>query len=74
LQHEMKIIRHETGAQNEDWILGLGHLLQSQARVVVGIFVKHDCDSHATNYTNVGVAQGIAYLDIRFIEPTLLAG
>ena len=26
-----------------------------------------------TNYTNVGVAQGIAYLDFGFIEPTLLA-
>ena len=28
----------------------------------------------ATNYTNVGVAQGIAYLDFGFIKPTLLAG
>jgi hypothetical protein len=27
----------------------------------------------ATNYTNVNVAQGIAYLDFGFIEPTLLA-
>lgn len=27
----------------------------------------------ATNYTNVGVAQGIAYLDFGFIEPTQLA-
>jgi hypothetical protein len=27
----------------------------------------------ATNYTNVGVAQGIAYLDVGFIEPTVLA-
>ena len=26
-----------------------------------------------TNYTNIGVAQGIAYLDFGFIEPTLLA-
>ena len=26
----------------------------------------------ATNYTNVGVAQGIAYLDFGFIEPSLL--
>jgi hypothetical protein len=25
-----------------------------------------------TNYTNVGVAQGIAYLDFGFIEPVLL--
>ena len=27
----------------------------------------------ATNYTNVCVAQGIAYVDFGFIEPTLLA-
>ena len=27
----------------------------------------------ATNYTNVGVAQGIAYVDFGFIEPTLHA-
>ena len=27
----------------------------------------------ATNYTNVGVAQGIAYVDFGFIEPALLA-
>jgi hypothetical protein len=26
----------------------------------------------ATNYTNLGVAQGIAYLDFGFIEPALL--
>ena len=30
----------------------------------------HPC---ATNYANVGVAQGIAYVDFGFIEPTLLA-
>ncbi len=29
--------------------------------------------SRATNHTNVGVAQGIAYVDFGFIEPTLLA-
>ena len=27
----------------------------------------------ATNYTNVGVAQGIAYVEFGFIKPTLLA-
>ena len=27
----------------------------------------------AVNYTNVGIAQGIAYLDFGFIEPNLLA-
>jgi hypothetical protein len=33
-----------------------------------------DASAHprATNYTNVGVAQGIAYLDFGFIEPALL--
>jgi len=30
----------------------------------------HPC---ATNYTNVGVAQGIAFVDFGFIEPSLLA-
>ena len=34
-----------------------------------------DSSAHprAANYTNVGVSQGIAYLDFGFIEPTLLA-
>ncbi len=27
---------------------------------------------HAANYTNVGVAQGITYVDFGFIEPALL--
>jgi len=33
-----------------------------------------DSSAHprAANYTNVGVAQGIAYLDFGFIEPALL--
>jgi hypothetical protein len=29
--------------------------------------------SRATNYTSIGLAQGIAYVDFGFIEPTLLA-
>ena len=34
-----------------------------------------DSSAHprAANYTNVGVAQGMAYLDFGFIEPALLA-
>lgn len=28
---------------------------------------------HAVNYSNVGVAQGIAYIDFGFIEPATLA-
>ncbi len=34
-----------------------------------------DSSAHprAVNYTNVGVAQGIVYLDFGFIEPALLA-
>ena len=35
---------------------------------------SNDSSAHprATNYTNVGVAQGIAYVDFGFIEPALL--
>ena len=32
-----------------------------------------DSSAHAANYTNVGVTQGMAYLDFGFIEPALLA-
>jgi hypothetical protein len=35
--------------------------------------IESSADPRATNYTNVGVAQGIAYLDFGFIEPTFLA-
>ena len=35
--------------------------------------VEHSDQPHSANYTNVGVAQGIAYVDFGFIEPTLLA-
>ena len=34
--------------------------------------VDNSNQPHAANYTNVGVAQGIAYLDFGFIEPALL--
>ena len=34
--------------------------------------VDHSNLPHQTNYSHVGVAQGIAYLDFGFIEPTLL--
>jgi hypothetical protein len=36
---------------------------------------SNDSSSHprAANYTNVGVAQGIAYVDFGFIEPAMLA-
>lgn len=34
---------------------------------------KSSAHPRATNYTNVGVAQGIAYVDFGFIEPALLA-
>jgi hypothetical protein len=40
LQHEMKMIRHETEAQEPDWILGLGRLQQSQERRVVAVLGK----------------------------------
>lgn len=35
--------------------------------------VEHSDQPHSANYSNVGVAQGIAYLDFGFIEPALLA-
>ena len=44
--------------------------------IVVNVRLKpSESSAHprSTNYTNVGVAQGIAYVDFGFIEPTLLA-
>lgn len=35
--------------------------------------IESSAHPRATNYSNVGVAQGIAYVDFGFIEPTLLA-
>ena len=35
--------------------------------------VEHSDQPHMANYTNVGVAQSIAYVDFGFIEPALLA-
>lgn len=34
--------------------------------------VDHSDLPHAANYTSVGVAQGIAYVDFGFVEPILL--
>jgi hypothetical protein len=34
---------------------------------------ENSAHPRAANYSNVGVAQGIAYLDFGFIEPALLA-
>src|SRR5262249_26502194 len=49
--------------QTKDQVLALNVRLKS-----------NDSSGHprATNYTNVGVAQGIAYMDFGFIEPALL--
>ena len=44
--------------------------------IALNVRVKHSESSahpRATNYTNVGMAQGIAYVDFGFIEPALLA-
>jgi len=49
---------------------------QKETTIALNIRLKpSDSSAHprATNYTNVGVAQGIAYLDFGFIEPALLA-
>jgi hypothetical protein len=46
------------------------------ATIALNVRLKpSDSSAHprAANYTNVGIAQGIAYLDFGFIEPALLA-
>jgi hypothetical protein len=48
----------------------------NDATIALNVRLKpSDSSAHprAANYTNVGVAQGIAYLDFGFIEPALLA-
>jgi hypothetical protein len=35
--------------------------------------IEHSDRPHSANHTNVGVAQGIAYLDFGFLEPALLS-
>jgi hypothetical protein len=49
--------------ETKDKVLALNVRLKSQ---------DSSAHPHATNYTNVGVAQGIAYVDFGFIEPALL--
>ena len=44
-------------------------VLALNVRLKAGESSAHPC---AANYTNVGMAQGIAYLDFGFIEPALL--
>jgi len=49
---------------------------QKDTTIALNIRLKpSDSSAHprAANYTNVGVAQVIAYLDFGFIEPALLA-
>ena len=44
--------------------------------IALNVRWKHSESSahpRATNYTTVGVAQGIVYLDFGFIEPTMIA-
>jgi hypothetical protein len=44
--------------------------------IALNVRLKHSESSahpRAANYTKVGIAQGIAYLDFGFIEPALLA-
>ena len=36
------------------------------------VLSESNAHQRATNYTNIGVTQGIAYVDFGFIEPTLL--
>ena len=48
---------------------------KEKANLVNVLLKSSEPSSHplATNYTNVGVAQGVAYVDFGFIEPALLA-
>ncbi|HWF60125.1 MAG TPA: hypothetical protein VN666_07425 [Nitrospira sp.] len=46
------------------------------ATIALNVWLKlSESSAHprAANYTNIGVAQGIAYLDFGFIEPAFLA-
>jgi len=50
---------------------------QKDTTIALNIRLKpSDSSAHprSANYTNVGVAQGMAYLDFGFIEPAMLAG
>ncbi len=49
---------------------------QKETRIALNVRLKpSEASVHplAANYTNVGVSQGVAYLDLGFIEPSLLA-
>ncbi|UVT17199.1 MAG: hypothetical protein H8K04_06535 [Nitrospira sp.] len=49
---------------------------QKDTTIALNVRLKpSDSSAHprAANYTNVGIAQGIAYLDFGFIEPAFLA-
>lgn len=49
---------------------------QKETRIALNVRLKpSESSAHplAANYTNVGVSQGVAYLDFGFIEPALLA-
>lgn len=48
-----------------------GQIIAVNVRLKPNESSAHPC---ATNYTNVGVARGMAYLDFWLIEPTALAG
>lgn len=56
LQHEMKVIRHQTKAQDMDRKLFLRRGQQIEKRQVVGIFVKNDASAVPTVEDMIGVA------------------
>ena len=54
----------------------MGESKDTNTTIALNVRLKHSESSahpRAANYTNVGIAQGIAYLDFGFIEPALLA-
>jgi hypothetical protein len=56
----MKMIRHETEAQDADWILGLGRLQQSQERRVVAVLVKDGGPTVTTIQNMIGMASDLS--------------
>jgi len=56
----MKMVRHETEAQDANWILGCGRLQQSQERSVVAVLVKDDGPTVTTIQNMIGMASELS--------------
>ena len=65
LHDKMKMVRHETEAQDVDWKLGFGRLQQCEERHVVGIFVKYDRAAVAPIEYMVGMSSELSTVNAR---------